>query len=73
MKPKRKGSTVLSRRNFLARAGAMAAGGVVAAGSMATLAQAKPTDPGPLPWPWPKLDPQEAGERAFRLYFEKGG
>jgi hypothetical protein len=26
-----------------------------------------------LPWPWKKLDPMEAGRRAFNYYHEKGG
>ncbi|MHB8766439.1 MAG: twin-arginine translocation signal domain-containing protein [Deferrisomatales bacterium] len=73
MKNARKSVDILSRRNFLAKAGALAAGGVVATGAMTNFAQAKPTEPGPLPWPWTKLDPQEAGERAFRTYHEKGG
>ncbi len=27
----------------------------------------------PLPWPWVKLDPAEAGRRAYRTYLEKKG
>jgi hypothetical protein len=27
----------------------------------------------PLPWPWVKLDPMEAGRRAYRSYLEKKG
>ena len=27
----------------------------------------------PLPWPWIKLDPMEAGRRAYRSYLEKKG
>lgn len=26
-----------------------------------------------LPWPWKKLDPMEAGRRAYSYYHEKGG
>ena len=63
----------LSRRNFIATAGTVAAGGVLATGAMPQLAAAKQADPGALPWPWVKLDPQEAGERAFLTYHEKGG
>ncbi len=33
----------------------------------------QPAVPSTLPWPWKKLDPMEAGKRAFRLYHEKGG
>lgn len=31
------------------------------------------TTPSALPWPWKKLDPMEAGQRAFNYYHEKGG
>ena len=27
----------------------------------------------PLPWKWVRLDPLEAGRRAYRFYKEKGG
>ena len=27
----------------------------------------------PLPWPWVKLDPMEAGRLAYRSYLEKKG
>ena len=52
METKQQKDVALSRRNFIATAGAVAAGGVLAAGAMPQLAVAKPTDPGPLPWPW---------------------
>ena len=29
--------------------------------------------PSALPWPWKKLDPMEAGRRAFLSYHENGG
>jgi hypothetical protein len=32
-----------------------------------------PTDAPPLPWKWVRLDPLEAGRRAYRFYKEKGG
>jgi hypothetical protein len=73
MTTRKQKDVALSRRNFIATAGAVAAGGVLATGAMPNFAAAKPVDPGPLPWPWVKLDPQEAGERAFLTYHEKGG
>lgn len=66
---------IMSRRNFIATAGLVAAGGALAGGAMANVTGTKeaPGTPPPLPWPWVKLDPLEAGKRAFRTYHEKGG
>ena len=72
----REGSCGLSRRNFIATASLVAAGGVLAGGAVADLAGAQAPAQAvapPMPWPWVKLDPQEAGERAFNTYHEKGG
>lgn len=66
----------ISRRSFIATAGLVAAGGALAGGAMANVTgtkEAAPGTPPPLPWPWVKLDPIEAGKRAFRTYHEKGG
>ncbi len=65
----------MTRRGFIATAGAVAAGGVLAGGALAATAGAREavSAEAPLPWPWVKLDPQEAGERAFQTYHEKGG
>ncbi len=65
----------MTRRGFIAKAGAVAAGGVLAGGALAATAGAKEavSAEAPLPWPWVRLDPQEAGERAFQTYHEKGG
>lgn len=68
----------LSRRNFLNTAGVTAAGGLlVAAGGnllagREAAAATAPTAP-PLPWKYAKLDPAEAGKRAYKFYHEKGG
>jgi len=39
------------------------------------LSQSKPSaDAAPaLPWPWLKIDPMEAGSRAYRFYHDIGG
>jgi hypothetical protein len=29
--------------------------------------------PPDLPWPWSKIDPMEAGSRAYRYYHDIGG
>lgn len=66
----------LTRRNFIATAGMVAAGGVLAGGAMADLGAAKQAPSvaaPPLPWPWVKIDPLEAGRKAFQIYHEKGG
>ena len=73
MKIEKNTDVALSRRNFIATAGAVVAGSILATGAMPQFAAAKPAEPGLLPWPWVKLDPQEAGERAFLTYHEKGG
>jgi hypothetical protein len=64
----------ISRRNVLAGSAGLLAGGGI--GSSLTALAAAPEAPGsapPLPWKWVKLDPLEAGRRAYRYYKEKGG
>ena len=64
----------LSRRNFMTKAGLFVAGGLAGYGtSLALPATPKVTEPPPLPWKWVKLDPLEAGRRAYRSYLEKKG
>ena len=64
----------LSRRNFMKTAGIFAAGGIAGYGtSLALPPTPKVTEPPPLPWKWVKLDPLEAGRRAYRSYLEKKG
>jgi hypothetical protein len=67
-----------SRRSMLAGSAALLAGGGL--GSVmtsfvrsASAADPSPAEPPPLPWKWAKLDPLEAGRRAYRFYKEKGG
>lgn len=62
-----------SRRDFMAAAGIFAAGGIAGCTSQA-VSQAPPAPaPPPLPWKWTKLDPLEAGRRAYRGYLSKPG
>jgi hypothetical protein len=64
----------ISRRNFMTTAGIFLAGGIAGYGaSLALPPTPKVTEPPPLPWPWVKLDPLEAGRRAYRSYIEKKG
>jgi hypothetical protein len=63
-----------SRRNFITKAGLFVAGGLAGYGtSLALPSIPKVTEPPPLPWKWTKLDPLEAGRRAYRFYLEKKG
>ena len=64
-----------SRRRFLNDGAAFVAGGLI--GSAAGMVSAEAAQPKPgtaeLPWPWAKIDPMEAGSRAFRYYHDAGG
>lgn len=72
-KEQEKGSS-LSRRNFMTRAGLFVAGSIAGYGtSLALPATPRVTEPPPLPWKWTKLDPLEAGRRAYRFYLAKKG
>ena len=68
-----------SRRHMLAGAAALVAGGGIGSAitglvSSASAATKPPADAAPpLPWKWTRLDPIEAGRRAYRFYKEKGG
>ncbi|MDY0041007.1 MAG: twin-arginine translocation signal domain-containing protein [Desulforhabdus sp.] len=67
--------TVYSRRRFLKSGGALLAGGVIGCASTNALSQSKQSAeaPPPLPWNWGRIDPTEAGSRAFRFYHDLGG
>jgi hypothetical protein len=66
-----------SRRNLLAGSAALIAGGaiggIVTAAAGATAGTEPSVIPPPLPWKWVRIDPLEAGRRAYRFYKEKGG
>jgi hypothetical protein len=74
MKGQKEQTESISRRNFMTRAGIFVAGGLAGYGtSLALPSTPKVTEPPPLPWKWVKLDPMEAGTRAYRTYLEKKG
>ena len=60
-----------SRRHILKGAAIFLVGGTAGRTSNAYSAPAQEAPP--LPWKWPKLDPLEAGRRAYRAYLEKKG
>jgi hypothetical protein len=64
-----------SRRRFLKSGGALLAGGVIGGASANAFSKSKPSADAapPLPWKWVKLDPMEAGSRAYHIYLEAGG
>lgn len=64
-----------SRRRFLSSGASALAGGLVG-GAAYSSAAANPPKPGSspaLPWKWSRIDPMEAGSRAFRYYHDVGG
>ena len=64
-----------SRRDILLGSAAAAIGGIFGGGSLAgaTTGAARDLETPPLPWKWVTLDADEAGRRAYRLYFDQGG
>lgn len=73
MKKEHGKTSSLSRRNFITRAGIFLAGGIAGSTSLALSSTRIKTEPPPLPWKWAKLDPLEAGRRAYRGYLTKPG
>jgi hypothetical protein len=67
-------ATVCSRRNVLKGSAALLVGGIAGRMSNAYAAPAPTVAPAPpLPWPWAKLDPMEAGRRAYQNYLKNKG
>lgn len=60
-----------SRRWLIKSGGILLAGSLVGCDSVNTSRSAQ--TPPELPWHWSRIDPMEAGSRAFRAYHEKGG
>jgi len=54
-------------------AGIFLAGGIAGCNSLQLPKAQTKSEPPPLPWPWVKLDPLEAGRRAYRNYLKKPG
>jgi hypothetical protein len=71
MKSHDSSNSPISRRDVLAASAALVTG----AGIGAALTGCAPNAPSaavpPLPWKWTKLDPLEAGRRAYRIYLDK--
>lgn len=64
-----------SRRQLLKSAGALLTGGLIGCASMNLPAPSKKNAAAApaLPWPWHRIDPMEAGSRAYHIYLEAGG
>jgi hypothetical protein len=74
MKGQKEKTNLISRRSLLSGSAMILGGGILghisnAAGSSKSSGDKTP----PLPWKWVKLDPMEAGKRAYNYYKEKGG
>jgi hypothetical protein len=74
MKPNKEETGTISRRSILAGSALLLTGGIAGRISNAHSAPAPASvAPPPLPWKWAKLDPLEAGRRAYRGYLAGGG
>jgi hypothetical protein len=76
MEKEKERTEAISRRTILKGPAVFLLGATVgrASNAYSSSAAATPTDAAPpLPWPWVKLDPMEAGTRAYRSYLEKKG
>jgi hypothetical protein len=63
-----------SRRSILTGSAMLLAGGIAGRVMNAYSAPAPTSNAAPpLPWKWVKLDPLEAGRRAYRAYLSEGG
>jgi hypothetical protein len=63
-----------SRRSILTGSAILVLGGIAGRISNAYGAPKPAADKAPpLPWQWVKLDPLEAGRRAYRAYLSEGG
>jgi hypothetical protein len=76
MKGQKEETELVSRRSLLKGSAAFLLGGAVGCSSnKASPPTATPAagNPPPLPWPWAKLDPMEAGRRAYQNYLKEPG
>jgi hypothetical protein len=70
----REEAVVCSRRSILKGSAVFLGGGIAGRLSNAYAAPAPASAPAPpLPWEWPKLDPLEAGTRAYQSYLKNKG
>jgi len=74
MKERKDDEVSLSRRTMLKGSAVIIAGGIGGGLATAYAAAAPKTQAAPpLPWKWVKLDPMEAGRRAFNYYLKEKG
>jgi hypothetical protein len=74
MKTQNKEAGLVSRRTMLTGSALVLTGGIAGRISNAYSAPEPSFAPAPpLPWKWTKLDPLEAGRRAYRAYLTGGG
>ncbi len=74
MEEKKEKAVAFSRRNILKGTAAILVGGIAGRMSSASAAPKPQFAPAPpLPWKWTKLDPLEAGRRAYRAYLKNKG
>ena len=74
MKGQKERTELFSRRGILTGSAALLAGGILGRISTAVGAPKPTADKAPpLPWKWGKLDPLEAGRRAYRSYLKNKG
>jgi len=73
MKEQKEATGLCSRRSLLAGSAALLTGGLVSGIQNIYAGPAPKTKAPPLPWKWVKLDPLEAGRRAYRSYLENKG
>lgn len=74
MKEKKDTTGLCSRRSMLAGSAVLLTGGLVSGIQNIYAGPAPKTNSAPpLPWKWVKLDPLEAGRRAYRNYLKNKG
>jgi len=76
MKGQKERTELFSRRSMLKGSAAFLVGGAVGCSSNKVSSPAAAPaagSPPPLPWPWVKLDPMEAGRRAYQNYLKEPG
>ena len=74
MKGQKERTELISRRSILKGSALVLMGGIVGRISNANSAPVPmSTTAPPLPWKWVKLDPLEAGRRAYRFYLKEKG
>jgi hypothetical protein len=74
MKGQKERTELISRRSVLTGSALLLTGGIAGRITNAYSAPVSPSAPAPpLPWPWVKLDPLEAGRRAYHNYLKNKG